>query len=273
MPLAVDFQSGVTSAWSNVITFVPKLAAALLIILVGYLIAKVVASVLDKVLERVGFDRAVERGGLRQALARSRYDPSDVIAKLAFWLIFLVSLQLAFGVFGPNPVSDLLRGLIAYLPNVLVAIVIVVVAAAIAKAVSDLGSSLLSGVSGGQLIAKGAGIAVLVFGAFAALDQLQVAPRIVTGLWYAILAIVVGSAVVAIGGGGIKTMQRYWDRAASRAERRGPELRQQARASARSTPTDGYEHTQTYEPQSGGAVIDPGATEEFGTGRTHRRGR
>jgi prepilin signal peptidase PulO-like enzyme (type II secretory pathway) len=136
MPLAVDFQGGVSSAWSNVITFVPKLAAALVIILVGYLLAKVVASVLDKVLERVGFDRAVERGGLRQALARSRYDPSDVIAKLAFWLIFLVSLQLAFGVFGPNPVSDLLRGLIAYLPNELVAIVIVVVAAAIAKAVS-----------------------------------------------------------------------------------------------------------------------------------------
>jgi hypothetical protein len=271
MPLAVDFQAGISDAWSNVITFVPKLAAALVIILVGYLLAKVVASVLNKVLERVGFDRAVERGGIKQALARSKYDPSDIVAKLAFWLLFLVSLQLAFGVFGPNPISDLLKGLIAYLPNVLVAIVIIVVAAAIAKAVTDLGSNLLSNVSGGQVMAKGAGIAVLVFGAFAALDQLQIAPRIVTGLWYAILAIVVGSAVVAIGGGGIKTMQRYWDRAASRAEERGPELRQQARPSAPSTPTDGYEHTQTYE--SGGAVIDPGATEEFGTGRTHRRGR
>jgi Conserved TM helix len=40
MPLAVDFQGGVSSAWSNVITFVPKLAAALLIILVGYLLAR-----------------------------------------------------------------------------------------------------------------------------------------------------------------------------------------------------------------------------------------
>src|ERR671917_445935 len=201
MPLAVDFQGGITSAWSNVITFVPKLAAALLIILVGYLIAKVIASVLNKVLERVGFDRAVERGGIRQALARSKYDPSDIIAKLAFWLIFLVSLQIAFGVFGPNPISDLLQGLIANLPT---------------------------SVSGGQVMAKGAGIAVLVFGAFAALDQLQIAPRIVTGLWYAILAIVVGSAVVAIGGGGIKTMQRYWERATTKAEERAPELAQQA---------------------------------------------
>jgi hypothetical protein len=258
MPVAaVDFQGGVSSAWSNVITFVPKLAAALVIILVGYLIAKVIAGVLNKVLERVGFDRAVERGGLRQALARSKYDPSDIIAKLAFWLIFLVTLQLAFGVFGPNPISDLLQGLIAYLPNVLVAIVIIVVAAAIAKAVTDLGANLLSGVSGGQVLANGAGIAVLVFGAFAALDQLQIAPRIVTGLWYAILAIVVGSAVVAIGGGGIKTMQRYWERATTTAEARAPEFTQQAQQA-------------TSEEGNGAAAYVEPATQEFATERPSR---
>jgi hypothetical protein len=262
MPLAVDFQGGVTSAWSNVITFVPKLAAALLIILVGYLLAKVIASVLDKVLERVGFDRAVERGGLKQALSRSKYDPSDIIAKLAFWLIFLVSLQIAFGVFGPNPISDLLQGLIAYLPNVLVAIVIIVVAAAIAKAATDLLTSLLSGVSGGQVMAKGAGIAVLVFGAFATLDQLQIAPRIVTGLWYALLAIVVGSSVVAIGGGGIKTMQRYWERATTKAEERAPQLKPQAQQSA-STSAAGDEG-------NGAAVYAEPATQEFDTAPTGR---
>ena len=261
MPLAVDFQGGVSNAWSNVITFVPKLAAALLVILVGYLIAKVVAGVLNKVLERVGFDRAVERGGIKQALAKSKYDPSDIIAKLAFWLIFLVTLQIAFGVFGPNPISDLLRGLIAYLPNVLVAILIVVIAAAIAKAVTDLLSSLLSSVSGGQLMAKGAGIAILVFGAFAALDQLKIAPRIVTGLWYAILAIVVGSAVVAIGGGGIKTMQRYWERTAAKAEERAPELAQQTRQSSQ---------TAAFDDGNGAAAYADSGTQEFAAERTSR---
>src|SRR5215213_3240168 len=267
MPLAVDFQGGVTSAWSNVITFVPKLAAALLIILVGYLLAKVIASVLNKVLERVGFDRAVERGGIKQALARSKYDPSDIIAKLAFWLIFLVSLQIAFGVFGPNPISDLLQGLIAYLPNVFVAIVIIVVAAAIAKAATDLLSNLLSGMQGGQLIARGAGIAILVFAAFAALDQLQIAPRIVTGLWYAILAAVVGSVIVAVGGGGIRTLQHYWERTASQAEQRGPKFRDQARASAQApTPDYASAYDTTLRP-------DSSVTEEFGTGRSRSRGR
>jgi len=254
MPLAVDYQGGIENAWSNVITFVPKLLAALLILLVGYFVAKAVAGILNKVLERVGFDRVVERGGVRQVLARSKYDASDILAKLAFWTIMLLVLQLAFGVFGANPVSDLLRGLIAYLPNVFVAILILVIAAAIARAVTDLLSNLLGTVQGGQVLAKGAGVAILVFAIFAALDQLNIAPRIVTGLWYALLAAVVGSVIVAVGGGGIRTMQRYWERAAGRAETRGPELRDQVRASA-STSTSTY--------------TDP--TEEFGDGRTARR--
>jgi hypothetical protein len=141
----------------------------------------------------------------------------------------LLVLQLAFGVFGANPVSDLLRGLIAYLPNVFVAILILVIAAAIGRAVTDLLTNLLSSVQGGRMLANGAGIAILVFAVFAALDQLQIAPRIVTGLWYALLAAVVGSVIVAVGGGGIRTMQRYWDQVAGRAEARAPELRDQVR--------------------------------------------
>src|SRR5215218_7754863 len=243
MYLAVDFQGGVESAWSNVATFVPKLVAALVIVVVGWIVAKAVASILNTVLERVGFDRVVERGGVRQVLARSKYDPSDILAKLVFWTILLFVLQLAFGVFGANPVSDLLRGLIAYLPNVFVAILILVIAAAVARAVTDLLANLLGAVQGGQVLAKGAGIAILVFAAFAALDQLQIAPRIVPGLWYALLAAVVGSVVGAVGGGGIRPMQRYWERATSRAEERAPQLRQQVQQSAQASQPATYDTT------------------------------
>ena len=90
MPLAVDFQGGIERAWSNVASLVPKLVAALVIVLIGYLVARVVAGTLNKVLERVGFDRVVERGGVRQVLARSKYDPSDILAKLVFWTIMLL---------------------------------------------------------------------------------------------------------------------------------------------------------------------------------------
>jgi len=269
MYLAVDFEGGIENAWSNVATFVPKLAAALVIVLVGYLVAKALAGILNKVLERVGFDRVVDRGGVRQVLARSKYDPSDLLAKLVFWTILLFVLQLAFGVFGPNPVSDLLGGLIAYLPNVFVAILVLVIAAAVARAVTELLANLLGAMQGGQLLARGAGIAILVFAGFAALDQLQIAPRIVTGLWYGILAAVVGSVIVAVGGGGIRTMQRYWERTANHAEERAPQLRQQVQQSAAPS---GYDTTGiTTGP--GGASGVGGLDEVEAAGRRVRRDR
>jgi hypothetical protein len=77
----------------------------------------------------------------------------------------------------------------------------------------------------GRALAIAASSAILVVTVFAALDQLNIAENVVTGLFYAMLAIVVGSAVVAVGGGGIKTMQRYWERTAERAEREGSNVR------------------------------------------------
>jgi mechanosensitive ion channel-like protein len=226
--LAIDVQQGLTDAWTRIASFVPKFLGFLVILVVGYFIAKLIQRLVDGLLERVGFDRWVERGSLSDALARSRFDASDILGLIAFWTVFLLVLQLAFGVFGPNPISDLLFGIVSYLPNVFVAVVILVIAAALAKVVTDLLLATLGSVSGGEWIARGAGLAIMVLGVFMALNQLQIAPAIVNGLFYAILAIIVGSAIVAVGGGGIRTMQRYWERAAMNLETKGSEIRRAA---------------------------------------------
>jgi hypothetical protein len=223
-----QFKNGLGDAWASVATFLPKLIGFLIILIIGYFIAKALAKVVDGILERVGFDHMVERGGVGQALAKSRFDASDIVGKLVFYALFLFVLQLAFGVFGPNPVSDLIKGVIAYLPNVLVAIIIIVVGAAIAAAVKEIVTAALGGLSYGKTLAIVASSAILVIAVFAALDQLQIAPAIVRGLFYALLAIVVGSSIVAIGGGGIKTMGRYWERAAQRTEAETGKVKQQA---------------------------------------------
>lgn len=226
-----QFTDGLGDAWASVATFLPKLFGFILILVVGYFIAKVIARVIDKVLERVGFDRAVQRGGVGRALEKSRYDASSLLSKVVFYALMLFVLQLAFGVFGPNPVSTLIQGLIAYLPNVFVAIVIIVVGAAIAAAAKEIIEASLGGLSYGRGLAFGASAAVLVITAFAALDQLNIAENIVNGLFYALLAIVVGVAVVAIGGGGIRTMSKYWDRAANRADSEASSIRLEASGS------------------------------------------
>ena len=79
---------------------------------------------------------------------------------------------------------------------------------------------------------SGAGMAILVIGVFAALNQLQIAPEIVNGLFYALLAIIVGVAIVAFGGGGIQTARGYWERVSRRAEMTASEIRQDANPEA-----------------------------------------
>jgi hypothetical protein len=223
-----DFINGLGDAWASIAEFLPKLLGFLFILVIGYFVAKAIAGIIAKVLERVGFDRAVERGGIGKALEQSRFDASEILSKIVFYALFLFVLELAFGIFGPNPISDLITGVIAYLPNVFVAIIIVVIGAAIAAAVKELVEAALGSLSYGRALAFSASAFILGIAVFAALDQLNIAPRIVTGLFYALLAMVVGSVVIAVGGGGIKTMSRYWEKTAAKGEEQSSTLKAQA---------------------------------------------
>lgn len=214
----VDIGDTFRNAWTRVVELTPQIALFLVILIVGWFVAKLIAKLVDTVLEKVGFDRWVERGGVRRALGHTTYDASDLLAKVVFYALFLIVLQLAFGVFGDNAVSDLIEGIIAYLPNIFVAILIMVVAAYLAAALREIVRGAIGGTPFGRLLASGAYVAVLVIGVFAALDQLRIAPTITTGLFYALLAVVAGSAIVAIGGGGIVPMRSRVERWLSRAE-------------------------------------------------------
>lgn len=224
----IDLEGGLEAAWADVATFVPKLLGFFVILLLGYLIAKALSKAANALLERVGFDGWVERGALQRAFAGSSTDASDVIGLMVFWLVFLVTLQLAFGLWGPNAVSELLSGLIAYLPNVIAAVLILVIAAALARALTGILEPVLAAVQGGRWIAVGAGAAVMVVGVFAALDQLQIAPAIVNGLFYALLAVMAGSALVAFGVGGIPVARRYLERWTMRAASKVDEIKREA---------------------------------------------
>lgn len=226
MIASVEWSEGVQNAWNDVAEFFPKLIAFLIILIVGYVIAKLISKALNAVLERVGFDKAVERGGVKKALAQSKFDASDIIAKLIFYALFLLVLQMAFGVFGDDAISELLQSVIAYLPRVIVAIIIIVIASAIGAAVRELVDASLGGLSYAKALGTAAGAAILVIGVFAALNHLLIAPQIVTGLFYALLAIIVGSAVISIGGGGIQPMRERWTNVLDKYDEEKPKVQQ-----------------------------------------------
>ncbi|MFG1791817.1 hypothetical protein [Nocardia sp. NPDC049149] len=231
--LAIDFQQGLSDAWSSVATFVPKLAGFLVILIIGWIVAKIVSTIVDKVLDRLGFDRLVERGGLRQMMSRSRYDASDLLAKLAYYAILLIALQLGFGVFGPNPVSDLLDGIVSWLPKAAVAIIIVVIAGAIASAVRDLVGNMLGGLSYGAMIGRVAAVFIWGVGLVAALNQIGVATSVTMPILITVLATIGGVLVVGIGGGMIRPMQQRWENWLSGLEEEMPAVKGHAEAYSR----------------------------------------
>jgi len=220
--------SAISAGLSTVAEFVPKLLIFLLILVIGLLIAKAIAKALNALLEKAGFDRAVERGGIKNALAKSKFDASDIIAKIIYYTLMLFVLQLAFGVFGPNPISDLLTQVITFLPSLVVAIIIVVVAASIAAAVKTLVEGTLGALSYGKTLANVASLFILFLGVVAALNQVGVATTVTTPILIAILATVGGVIVVGAGGGLIKPMQHRWESYLSKAEDEAPRIREHA---------------------------------------------
>jgi hypothetical protein len=218
----------INNALTAAVAFIPQLVGFMLILLIGWIIANLISKALAKVLEKAGFDRAVERGGVKKALQNSKFDASDIVAKLLFYTLMLFVLQLAFGVFGPNPISDLITGVIAFLPKLIVAIIIIVVAAAIAAAVKTLIEGTLGGLSYGKVLANIASAFILFLGVIAALNQIEVATAVTTPILVTILAIVAGVVIVGAGGGLIKPMQTRWEQYLTTAEQEAPRIKAQA---------------------------------------------
>jgi hypothetical protein len=166
-------------------------------------------------------------------LQRTRYDASDILAKLAYYTVLLFTLQLAFGIWGPNPISNLINAVIAWLPQAFVAIVIVIVAAAIANAVRDLVGGALGGLSYGRVLANAAAIFVVALGVIAALNQVGIATTVTTPVLIAFLATVAGILIVGVGGGLVRPMQSRWEGWLERAAAESRAVRERAQARGR----------------------------------------
>jgi Mechanosensitive ion channel, conserved TM helix len=221
----VNLRTGLDSAWTSFMTFIPQLILFTVILVAGYFLAKVAAKVLSKVLNKLGFDRLVERGGIKRTLERTHWTASQIVSTVLFYTVFLFVLQLAFSVFGPNPISNIITAVIAFLPSLFAALAIIIVAAAVATAAKQILQATLAGLSYGRFLANLVSAGIVTVGVFMALNQVGIAPAIVNGLFYAGLAIVVGTAVISLGCGGIAPMRKEWELMLSKMHQEAPKLK------------------------------------------------
>ncbi|WP_228717587.1 mechanosensitive ion channel family protein [Allosaccharopolyspora coralli] len=205
-------QQGLTQALTAVATFVPKLLMFLILLLIGWLVAKAVSKAVELLFKKLNFSRLVEKSGMGSLTQGTQFDVGGLLVKLVYYFILLIFLQLALGVFGPNAVSDLISQVVAYLPRILVAVVLVLVAAAIGRAVADIVRSSLGDRPVGPLLANIVFGFIVALGIIAALNQMGIGLTVTTPVLVTILATVGGVIVVGVGGGLIRPMQERWGR-------------------------------------------------------------
>jgi len=201
---AVKVGDSLQSGLDSFFAFLPNLLGFLVILIVGYVIAKIVKAVVTKVFEKVGLDKALHSGQLGEQVEKVSpgAKPSKLIGSVAFWLIFVFVLTAAIGALKIPAVTSFMNDVLAYLPNVIAAVVIFVLAGAIAGGVAALVAKTMGDTPTGKLV--GAVVPILVMGiaTFMILDQLGIAPQIVTITYAALMGSAALGLALAFGLGG-----------------------------------------------------------------------
>lgn len=211
LPSQVDVGETVQSTLDTLGRVVPRLVVFVIILVIGWIIAKLIAKAVRMILHRLNFSRIAERGVIGEALKRNNYDPSNLIALVFYYAILLITLQLAFGVFGPNPISSLLNSVVAWLPKAAVAILLVIIASAIAHAVRNVVAAALSSLSYGRFVADAVSVFIVALGIIAALNQVGIATTVTLPVLIAVLATAGAILAIGVGGGLVRPMQARWE--------------------------------------------------------------
>lgn len=195
--------------------FLPRLLAAVGILMAGFAIAKMVERATDLGLHKIGFDRWMSEGGVTEALERAgtRLDPSSVLAKLVFWTVMLLVILLAADALGVQAVNALFAELVAYIPNVIAAVVVLVLGILLGEFVKDLVLASAGGLPGGPTLGRSAKAAVILLAVFMALEQLDIAQDIVLVFFIAVVGAGALAAGIAFGLGGREIaaeLSRQW---------------------------------------------------------------
>ena len=179
--------------------YITQLIGAVVILVIGYIIAKVLQAIVTRVLQSVGFEGWMEKGGIKQFFerAQTRQTPLSIVGKLVFWLVFVIAIVMATDALGIRQVSAVFSQLIAYIPNVIAAVLILVLAGLLANFVAGL----VRGATGVDVLGTVAQAAIMVYAVFAALTQLGIAVQLTAPTFLIVLGAVALAAAIAFGFG------------------------------------------------------------------------
>lgn len=197
-------------------SFLPKVLVALVILIAGWLIAKAVRFGIEKALRAINFHVVTEKAGIESFLQQGgvQTDTTRIIGLLFYWLAILATLMIAFNSVGLTYITDLIRQVTLFIPNVIVAVLVLAFGAYFARFISATVTAYCRNVDmeDAELLGRISGYATMIFVVLIALDQVQVGGDIIRQSFLIVLAAIAFACALAFGLAGQKRAADYLER-------------------------------------------------------------
>lgn len=201
-----DLFNSLSTVGGELAAFVPRLLAALILLFVGWLLAKLIKSFMERFLRVIRFDRLADQSGIESFLRQGEINLSlsQIVSLLVYWLIMLIVIVTVFNSLGLESVAQLFNRIVLYTPQIIAAVLVLVFGSLFARFLSKIMYAYLNniGVESARTMSRVAMYAIMVFVFFIALEELQIGEAI-TQLAFMIMFGAVGLAfAIAFGLGG-----------------------------------------------------------------------
>jgi len=203
----------VSQMLTRILAYLPVLLGALIILIVGWIVAKAIKRIVDWLLKLIRFDTLADKAGISAILRKGdlKISAGEVVSNIVYWLIMIMVLVMTVDALGLPKASDVLASLFAYVPNVIAALLVLIVAMFLANFVSGIVRTAAGNANlpKPQVFAGISRWAIIIFAVTISLEQLGIAPLLVTATFNIILGGVCLALALAFGLGGKDAAAKY----------------------------------------------------------------
>ena len=185
--------------------FIPRLIGVLLVLILGWLLAKLIETAIIRVLKLVRLDTLSEKSGANNFLAKGgiKYTLSELIGVLVYWIMMLIVIITALNALQWTVAAELLNRVVAYIPNVIASIVILVIGMFVSTVLAGVIRTATgnAGIKQSRLLGQITQVVVIIFAIVIALEQLNIGRIIIASAVQIILAALGLGLAIAFGVG------------------------------------------------------------------------
>lgn len=211
------FLQSLNQFWLDLINFVPKLMAAIVILFFGWVVAKLARIGIKRILEMAHFDNFAQKSGLEAFMRSANFQItlSGIISQVVYWLVILLFVITCANSLGMHEVATLLRELASYLPHIIVAILVVIFGTLFARFINRLVFAWLHSIKFEQalVISTSAEYCIQILAIFIGLEQLGIGMKLIHALFVIVFGAVFLALAIAFGLGGREWAARIIEQA------------------------------------------------------------